>query len=302
MTDLPRAGGLLLVDKPAGPTSHDVVAVARRALGTRRVGHTGTLDPFATGLLVLCVGSGTRLVEFLTGLPKRYRAGVRLGERTTTDDPEGDVEATSDAWRSLARSDVERALEPLRGAIVQTPSRFSAKKVAGTPAHYRARRGEEVELAPISVVVHTLDLLAWDPPALELDVRCSAGTYVRTLARDLGEKLGTGAHLRSLRRTEVGAFRVTDALDLDTLHDPDAVARAWIKPPAALAHLPHVQVGADDAARLAFGQSVPFDAAQNAAADGPLVVLLGDELVAIAERAGERLMPRKVFNSAEPAA
>jgi tRNA pseudouridine55 synthase len=301
VTDLPLSGGLLLVDKPAGPTSHDVVAVARRALGTRRVGHTGTLDPFATGLLVLCIGAGTRLVEFLTGLPKRYLAGVVLGERTTTDDPEGEVEATSDAWRALDRADVERALESLRGAITQTPSRFSAKKVAGTPAHYRARRGEEVELAPISVEVHALDLLAWNPPALELDVRCSAGTYVRTLARDLGEKLGTGAHLRSLRRTEVGAFQVSDALDLDALHDPDAVSRAWIRPAAALAHLPQVQVGPDDAARLAFGQSVPCDAT-SAAAEGPLVVLLGDELVAIAERTGERLVPRKVFNSAEPAA
>jgi tRNA pseudouridine55 synthase len=301
VTALPLSGGLLLVDKPAGPTSHDVVAIARRALGTRRVGHTGTLDPFATGLLVVCVGSATRLVEFLTGLPKRYLAGVRLGIRTTTDDPEGEVEATSDSWRTLTRPDVERALEPLRGPIQQTPPRFSAKKVAGEPAYALARRGEDVVLAPIAVEIHALDLLAWNPPHLELDVRCSAGTYVRTLARDLGERLGTGAHLTSLRRTEVGSFRVDDALDLDGLHDAGTVERAWIRPADALAHLPRVRIGAEDAERLAHGQSVPVG--EGAPGDrGPLAVVLGDELVAVAERHGDRLRPRKVFATAEPAA
>jgi tRNA pseudouridine55 synthase len=300
VTDLPVAGGLLLVDKPVGPTSHDVVAVARRALGTRRVGHTGTLDPFASGLLVLCVGGATRLVEFLTGLPKRYRAGVRLGERTTTDDPEGEVEATSDAWRSLGRAEIERALGPLRGAIRQTPPRFSAKKVGGESAHYRARRGEEVALAPVTVEVYALELTAWEPPDLELDVRCSGGTYVRTLARDLGEALGSGAHLRTLRRTEVGGFHLADALDLDALHDPARVARAWIRPAAALAHLPHLRVDAEEAARLAHGQAIAL--AADAPLAGPIAVLLGDELVAVGERAGERLRPRKVFAVEEPAA
>jgi tRNA pseudouridine55 synthase len=301
VTALPLSGGLLLVDKPAGLTSHDVVAIARRALGTRRVGHTGTLDPFATGLLVVCVGSATRLVEFLTGLPKRYRAGVRLGIRTTTDDPEGEIEATSDAWRPLTRPDIERALEPLRGRIQQTPPRFSAKKVAGEPAHYRARRGEDVALAPIAVDVHALDVTSWNPPELELDVRCSAGTYVRTLARDLGERLGTGAYLATLRRTEVGSFKVEDALNLDGLHDAGAVQRAWIRPADALAHLPRVRIGSEDAERLAHGQSVAVG--EGAPSDlGPLVVVLGDELIAVAERQGDRLRPRKVFATAEPAA
>ena len=301
MTALPISGGLLLVDKPAGPTSHDVVAIARRALGIRRIGHTGTLDPFATGLLVVCVGSATRLAEFLTGLPKRYLAGVLLGVRTTTDDPEGEVEAASEAWRTLSRSDVEDALAPLRGTIQQTPPRFSAKKVAGESAHDRARRGEEVSLAPVAVDVHALELTSWNPPELELDVRCSAGTYVRALARDLGERVGIGAHLTSLRRTEVGSFRVDGALDLDGLHDADAVQRAWIRPADALAHLPRVGVGAEQAARLAHGQSVPVGQAAPDAS-GPVVVVLGDELVAVAERDGEQLRPRKVFATAEPAA
>ena len=301
MTALPPASGLLRVDKPAGPTSHDVVAVARRALGTRRIGHTGTLDPLATGLLVLCVGAATRLVEFLTGLPKRYRAGVRLGVRTSTDDPEGEVVATSDAWRTFARADVARALASLRGRIHQRPPSFSAKKVGGESAHYRARRGEEVTLPAVEVEVHALELVDWAPPRLGLNVRCSAGTYVRALARDLGEALGTGAHLESLRRTEIGPFHVDGALDLDALHDPGAVTRGWITPAAALAHLPRIEVDAEQAARLAHGQSIPLQETARRAEAGPLAVLRGDELIAVAERAGDRLRPRKVFAASDGA-
>ena len=295
MTDLASPCGVLRVDKPAGPTSHDVVARVRHALGTHRVGHTGTLDPFATGLLLLCVGAATRLVEFLTDLPKRYLAGVRLGESTTTDDPEGEVEATSEGWRALERASVEHALASFRGSLLQTPPPFSAKKVAGRPAHYRARRGEVVALTPVPVEVHALELVGWNPPALQLDVRCSAGTYVRALARDLGKALGTGAHLRTLRRMEVGPFRVREALDLDRLHDEEAVARAWVSPASALAHLPRVAVGPDEATRLAHGQAVPLSERNTALPDGPLAVVRGEELVAVAEQAGDRLRPRKVF-------
>src|SRR4051812_34102260 len=238
--------GVLLVDKPRGPTSHDVVAIARRALGTRRVGHTGTLDPFATGLLLLCVGPATRVAEFLTGLPKRYRARVRLGVRTTTDDPEGEVEAESDAWRALTRADVDRELAALRGPQLQTPPRFSAKKIGGRAAYQLARRGDEVVLAPAAVEVFELDVVAWDPPDLDLDVACSSGTYVRAIARDLGEALGVGAHLTALRRTSVGGFTLDGALTLDTLGDAAAVAAGWIEPARAVAHLPCVEVGAED--------------------------------------------------------
>ena len=294
--ELPSAGGLVPVDKPAGPTSHDVVALARRALGTARIGHTGTLDPFATGLLLLCVGPATRLVEFMVGLPKEYVARVRLGVRTTTDDPEGEVEAVSDAWRALTRADVERAVDGLTGRQAQTPPRFSAKKVAGEAAHYRARRGESVTLAPVEIDVHELAILAWDPPDLELGVSCSSGTYVRALARDLGEALGAGAHLTGLRRTAIGDFRVEGALAASALDDADAVARAWISPARALAHLAAVEVGAEAAGRIAHGQVVAV--ADRGAVDGLVAVMSAGELVAVAERAGERLRPRKVFQGA----
>ena len=295
MTPLPAAGGVLPLDKPAGPTSHDMVAVARRALGVRRIGHTGTLDPFATGLLLLCVGPATRLVEFLTGLPKSYRARVRLGVRTTTDDLDGEVVSTSDAWRALGREDVERALEPLKGAIAQTPPIFSAKKIEGEAAHYRARRGETLELAPVAVEVLELRIEAWDPPDLDLHVRVSSGTYVRALARDLGEALGTGAHLTALRRTSIGAWELAGALAPEALADPEAVARAWVAPAAALAHLPHVTVDDADAARLSHGQSIA-----TAEGEGPgiVAVLRGAELIAVAAREGDRLLPRKVFAEA----
>ena len=297
MTDLLTSGGVIPVDKPTGPTSHDVVAVARRALGTPRVGHTGTLDPLATGLLLLCVGPATRLVQFLIGLPKDYVARVRLGVRTTTDDPEGDVEATSEGWRELDPGTLDAALGALRGQSWQTPPRFSAKKIGGEAAHYRARRGETVALAPVEVDVLDLELLEWQPPDLELRVRCSSGTYVRALARDLGEALGTGAHLSALRRTAIGKFRVEGAVPPAALCDPSLVERAWITPAAAVAHLPWVEVGPEDVARLSQGQAVTVavPAASGTPPYGPVAVLRGRALVAVAEREGERLRPRKVF-------
>jgi tRNA pseudouridine55 synthase len=222
-------------------------------------------------------------------------AGVRLGVRTTTDDPEGEIEATSDAWRSLSREDVERSLDPFRGRIVQTPPRFSAKKVGGESAHYRARRGEDVALAPVEVEVLALELGVWNPPDVELRVDCSAGTYVRALARDIGDALGTGAHLTALRRTAIGSFTVGHALAIDALWEPDAVDRAWITPAAALAHLPSVHVPPEDALRLARGQTVPITEATTGATGGAVAVLSERELVAVAAREGDRLRPRKVF-------
>ena len=300
--DLLASGGVIPVDKPTGPTSHDVVAVARRTLGTPRIGHTGTLDPLATGLLLLCVGPATRLVQFLTGLPKEYVARVRLGVRTTTDDSEGDVEATSEGWRELDQGTVQAALGALRGRSWQTPPRFSAKKIGGEAAHYRARRGETVALAPVEVDVLDLELLEWQSPDLELRVRCSSGTYVRALARDLGEALSAGAHLSALRRTAVGEFRVESALPIAALSDPSLVEQAWITPAGAVAHLPWVEVGPADAARLSQGQAVAVAVteANSPPPDGPVAVLKGRVLVAVAEREGERLRPRKVFPAMTP--
>lgn len=291
MSSTPEEGGVLPLDKPRGPTSHDVVARVRRVLDIRRVGHTGTLDPFASGLLLLCLGPATRLSEYLTGLDKSYRATVRLGVRTTTLDPEGDVLEERDGWSELDEGRIEEALAGLRGVTLQRPPVFSAKKVAGEPAHRRARRGEAVELRPVEVRVDELTLAGMELPDLRLEVRCSSGTYVRALARDLGEALGTGAHLTALRRTAVGRFRVEDAVPLDDL-TPAVALEAWIPPAEALRHLPRVRVEADEAARLATGQ---FLRRAGTLPGGPIAVLHGSTLVAVAAAEGGRLRPRKVF-------
>ena len=294
---LPGAGGVLPVDKPAGPTSHDVVARARRSLGTRRVGHTGTLDPFATGLLLLCVGPATRLSQYLTGLDKTYEATAVLGVRTETDDPEGAVVASDERWRGLSREEVEGALAARVGRQAQVPPAFSAKKVGGEAAHRRARRGEAVALEPVEVEVFEAGLLDLALPEARFRVRCSSGTYVRALARDLGEDLGTGAHLSALRRTGVGPFGVEGALSLEALDDPAAVAAAWIPPARALAHLPRVEVSADEAARLAHGQTLR-PASDAAPPEGPVAAVREGELVAVGEMEEGALRPRKVFQGA----
>jgi tRNA pseudouridine55 synthase len=291
---LPSSGGVLPVDKPEGPTSHDVVARVRRTLGERRIGHTGTLDPFASGLLVLCLGPATRLSEYLTGMDKRYEAVVRLGQRTLTHDTESPVLEEDDAWRGLDRARVEHALGPLRGTIRQRPPAFSAKKVGGEPAHRKARRGETVDLAEVEVEVSALELLDLELPLARLCVVCSSGTYVRALARDLGEALGVGAHLVELRRTRVGRFRVEDAAQPGSLEDADALLAKLLDPAAAVAHLPSVSIARPDAVRMAQGQTV---AAPGFEADGPVAVLAEGTLVAVATAGDGRLRPRKVFGS-----
>lgn len=289
----PEPSGVLPVDKPAGPTSHDVVAAARRALRTRRIGHAGTLDPFASGLLLLCVGPATRLAEYLTALPKTYRATLRLGLATDTDDLTGEVTARSDAWRMLDVARVEDALLAQRGTIEQLPPIYSAKKVDGVRAYAAARRGEEVQRRPVRVTVHRIELLDAALPDVEFEVECSSGTYIRAIARDVGEALGVGAHLRALRRTASGAYRTDAALSLDQLGDPARVAQALIRPAAALAHLPTVPLAAEEAARVRQGRAVaaPVDLVSNA----PVALVCGGELVAVGERRGEDIHPRKVF-------
>jgi tRNA pseudouridine55 synthase len=283
---------VLPVDKPEGPTSHDVVAVARRALAERRVGHTGTLDPFASGLLLLCVGRATRLAEYLTGMEKRYQAVARLGTATDTLDRDGAVVSASEGWRELAEGDVEAALVGLRGEIAQRPPRFSAKKVGGVPSHRLARRGEDVALEPRRVTVHELAVRFFRPPDVGLEVRCSSGTYVRALARDLGTALGVGAHLTTLRRTGVGRFRVDDALALDDLSDAGRVAARWIEPADALDHLPRVFVEAAVAEDLRHGRAVA--AAECDDAEPALAVHAG-ALVAVGQVRDGIFRPRKVF-------
>ncbi len=278
------------MDKPEGPTSHDVVQVARRALGERRIGHTGTLDPFASGLLLLCVGRWTRLAQYLTGLDKTYEAVAELGVSTDTEDREGKVLERTSAWAGLTSEAVESAAEGLRGDILQTPPAFSAKKVDGVAAHRRARRGEVVDLAPQRVTVHELVVTEMDLPRVRIRVRCSSGTYVRSLARDLGRALGVGAHLVGLRRTAAGSITLSRAIPARELDDAGRVARAWISPLEALAHLPRVELDGAEVGAVAHGRPVPA-----AGADGPAVASSGDRLVAVGEVTGSLFRPRKVF-------
>lgn len=244
--------GVLVVDKPAGPTSHDIVDRARRALGTRRIGHTGTLDPFATGVLVLCVGQATRLARFLAAGEKAYRAGVRLGFATTTDDATGEPVGPARAV-DVGPEALQSALSSLVGTFDQVPPAFSARQVAGRRLYELARRGEAVARAATPVTVHALAVVSRQRDSLDLEVVCSAGTYVRALARDLGERLGTGAHLASLRRTRSGAFDLAQALPADRLEQ----ARAHVQPLSGLLpELPAVRVGAEGRQRIAHGREL----------------------------------------------
>ncbi len=283
--------GVLPVDKPAGPTSHDVVAQARRALGERRIGHTGTLDPFASGLLLLCVGRATRIAEYLTDMPKAYRATMRLGAATDTDDATGSVVAENDAWRTLDDATIRAAFAAEAGRRPQRPPAYSAKKIAGERAYRLARRGEVVELPDVDIEVHAIEVIAIALPEITFHVRCSSGTYIRSIGRDVAERLGTLGHLTALRRTAIGSHSVADALAVDRLDDPAAVASMLIAPAAALATFPRLSVDEEDARHLTHGRPVSctLPDAQT------IVVLHDDRLLAIGRAAGGRLEPNKVF-------
>lgn len=291
---LAARGGVLPVDKPEGPTSHDAVAAVRRALRTRQVGHTGTLDPFASGLLLVCLGPATRLAEYLTPLPKTYRATLRLGEATDTDDLTGEPLSRSDAWRDLPEERVRAALASQAGEREQIPPRFSAKKVGGERMYAAARRGEEVERKPARVTIHRVEVLEVRLPEVEFEVECGSGTYIRAIARDAGEALGVGAHLTRLRRTRVGPHAVEAAVPLDALGDAERVLAAALSPAAAVSHLPRVEVDEAGASLIGHGRAVP--AAAGLPEGVPVAVLgAGGALLAVGERAGERVRPRKVL-------
>jgi tRNA pseudouridine55 synthase len=289
----PLPGDFVLpVDKPEGPTSHDVVRAARKAVGSRRVGHTGTLDPFASGLLLLCVERATRLAEYLSARDKTYEAVARLGIVTDTLDREGSVVEERNGWEALDRGGIEAVLERFRGEIDQIPPEYSAKKVGGVAAYRRARRGESVTLAPVRVRIESLEITHLDLPHIGLRVTCSSGTYVRSLAHDIGQALGVGAHLASLRRTAIGDLSVERALAYEDLSDPAAVAAAALSPLEALGHLPTLDV--DDAAveRIMHGGSV---AVVGSATSGTVVLAHAGSLIAIGERDNDVVHPRKVF-------
>ena len=293
--------GALIVDKPAGPSSHDVVALARRAIGVKRIGHTGTLDPLATGVLVLLVGRATRLAQFLNADDKEYIAGVRLGLETESGDAETRAVMSADTPLAVdcSAADVEDALADFRGTYWQTPPAVSAKKIAGTRAYVLARRHERVELKPVEVTVRELELLSYASGLAGMRVVCSAGFYVRALARDLGRRLGCGAHLETLRRTRAGRFGLDGAVTLDALVAEQTRAVERLLPMhAILADMPAVTLTEQETQRAAHGNALArgtsHAAVDEGEPEGSRVQLLDatGTVVAIAERrAGGLLHP-----------
>ncbi len=257
--------GVLVLDKPQGPTSHDMVAVARRALGERRIGHCGTLDPMATGVLALAVGQATRLVQFLSSEDKHYDAVVAFGRDTNTYDATGDTVAESPDRPT--REALVTALERFRGTFAQLPPAYSAKKIGGVRAYHLARRedGATLDLKPVMVTVSQLDLVAFDGGHATLSMRVSAGFYVRSLAHDLGRALGMGATLEALRRTRAGVFGLEGAVTVDTVATSDAAALAGRMIPLArlLPELPSLALTPADAACARRGIDLPAPAAWN---------------------------------------
>jgi tRNA pseudouridine55 synthase len=284
---------VLLLDKPAGPTSHDVVSAVRRALGVRRVGHAGTLDPAASGLLVVLVGRATRLARFIATLPKHYTGTIRFGWETVTDDGAGERASEPDeTWRSLSREQLEAALQRVRAQPTQVPPAVSAKKVAGERAYRLARRGAAPAMAPAAVTIHRLELAACDLAAGEavVNVVCSTGTYVRAIARDVGRALETRAHLAALRRTAIGPWRLSDAVPLDAALSETA-PRALRPMLEAVAHLPRLLLGEEDARRFSHGMKL--DAMGRG--DGIVAAFAGAELLGVAELEAGRYAPAVVL-------
>lgn len=287
-----EAAGLLLVDKPEGPSSHDMVEVVRRAMGARRVGHSGTLDPFASGLLLLCVGWATRLAEYLIPLPKVYRAVIRLGETTDSHDRTGALIARSDAWRALDPAAIRQALAAQVGELEQLPPAFSAKKLSGRRAYSLARAGQEIELEPQRVIVSRVGLLDLSPPDLSVEVACSSGTYVRAIARDVGEALGVGGHLTELRRLRIGEFSVDEALRLDRHTRPQQLLGHLRSPEEAVAGLERLELDEETADAIRHGRSANWG---GDVPDGPAAAFVGRSLIAIVEGRESRIWPKKVF-------
>jgi tRNA pseudouridine55 synthase len=280
--------GVLLVDKPAGMTSHDVVAIVRRAAGESRIGHAGTLDPFATGLLVLLLGRATRLLPYLNGEPKVYEASIRFGSETDTDDATGQPTASLPV---PALDVIEAVLPTLTGPIDQVPPAYSAKQIAGRRAYDAARAGAPLPLVPVPVTVHAWKIEHWSDATLTATISCSGGTYIRALARDLGRATGSAAHLSALRRVASGPYSVDMAVTVQGVKEG---ALPIGSPVAGLAECVADRLDASALERVVHGLPVP------AAVPGRRGALLdGDgELVAVAERDGERWQPRVVLRDA----
>jgi tRNA pseudouridine55 synthase len=302
--DVPAMDGVLVIAKPAGPTSHDVVALARRLTGTRRIGHGGTLDPFASGVLPLFLGFATRLVEYHLGDEKQYRATICFGASSTTDDLDGELAPVSGA--PVTEDTLRATLEGFLGSRAQRPPAYSAIQVGGRRAYDLARAGTPAELVDRQVELRLLDLIEWDDrdperPIAIVDVTCSAGTYVRALARDVGAAVGSAAYLGALVRTRSGPFELAAATSLDTLRDagakgPDAV-RALLQPPdVGLDAVPALTLSEAEVSDAAKGRFVRPAVGLAGTVEGQLVRLVdaSGRIVGIARRAGRHLAPEKM--------
>jgi tRNA pseudouridine55 synthase len=298
--------GVLVVDKPVGMTSHDVVEAIRRGTGIRRAGHTGTLDPRASGVLVILIGPAVRLSEYVSASDKRYQAIIRLGSSTDTFDADGKF-VQSNQPVNVTEEQFEKILKNFEGEIEQTPPPYSAVKVGGRRAYDMARQGEEVELAPRKIQVHHLEVLEWAPPEVVVDVHCSSGTYVRSLANDIGIQLGTGAYLVGLRRTKSGRFSLRDATPLRKLQEAFQAGNwyQYLIPAAeALADWPAVELNPDEVEEVRHGHRVKM------AADAPTTEMVrgvsaAGELIALMipavnnEDGSPEWQPKKVFFTSE---
>lgn len=250
--------GLLNIDKPKGITSHDVVARIRKLAGQRRVGHAGTLDPLATGVLLVCLGQATRLIEYVVPGQKQYRATFCFGLTTDTLDAEGQVLAEKDI-SSLTETTLRQVLPSFVGHLEQIPPLFSAIKKDGQPLYKRARAGQPIEVEPRPVTIHALEWVSWQPPYLTLDITCSPGTYIRSLARDVGEVAGTGAHLAALTRTASGPWRLSEAVLLEQLEDDPNWLRYLHPPDRAITHLPQIILTEATAIHVQQGRQIEID-------------------------------------------
>lgn len=294
--------GFLVIDKPAGISSHGVVGRVRHLLGTKKVGHTGTLDPFATGVLPIAVGEGTKAIQFLDEGEKGYEAVLRLGLTTDTLDITGTVLQDVDAT-AISEQQLLTAMARLTGSIEQIPPMYSAIKQGGQPLYKLARKGVEVERAARPVTIHTFDLLEFAAPLARVRVRCSRGTYIRTLADDLGRLLGCGACLTELRRTASGPFRLADSLTLEQLAEAvqaDLIGRFLVSPLAALSHLTQVAITTDEAARVRNGQTsllaTLLPQVPQSEQEERCSLTCDGALVAVLSRCRQQIVLQRVFN------
>ncbi len=283
--------GILVVNKPSGITSHDVVAKARKALDTQKVGHVGTLDPLATGVMVLCVGKALKLAEFLVGESKSYRAVATLGANSDTGDAEGNLTEVISRPLPFSREMLEKELAKFEGKQTQTPPKYSAIKIKGKPAHKRVRAGEDFEMPTREIEIYAMHLIRFEWPQLEFKVKCSSGTYVRSIVESVGENLKCGAYLSDLKRTRSGAFTLKDACGIDEISEKKLLPAS-----RAIEHLKRVKVAETQLDDVRNGK--PISTTERFDSDpGAIVLMCGSEVVAIASYDAEKfaLLPTKVL-------